>query len=237
MNEQTGVRHERRRHIRIAPKGTAVVQAAGHAQRGRIANLSEGGMFVATSVTAPDRLLARTAELEIRLDGMRAEWLHAVGRIIRIGADGVAVAFDSLPAALLRLIDEMSTASRARLRVISVVLVDVDPERRAAMANGFRSTGCFVIEASTPLEALVRLGESSFEPDLIAVADSIPSTVAGELRAFIDREHPRAKLVTISDDVAEPDGVGHWLSSVDPSSDLPNRVREVLGRHRRPTRP
>lgn len=237
MNEQTGVRPERRRHIRIAPKGAVIVQAAGHAQRGRIANLSEGGMFVATSVTAPDRLLARAAEIEIRLDGMSAEWLHATGRIVRIGADGFAVAFDSLPAALIRLIDEMSTASRARLRVISVVLIDVDPERRAAMADGFRATGCFVIEASTPLEALVRLGESSFEPDLIAVADSIPSTVASELRSFIDREHPRAKLVTISDDVAEPAGAGHWLSSVDPGSDLPNRVREVLGRHRRRTRP
>lgn len=93
------------------------------------------------------------------------------------------------------------------------------------------------IEARSPTPDRGPFGESSFEPDLIAVADSIPSTVAGELRAFIDREHPRAKLVTISDDVAEPDGVGHWLSSVDPSSDLPNRVREVLGRHRRPTRP
>ncbi len=232
MNEQTGVQPERRRYTRIAPKGTVILQAAGHSQRGRIANLSEGGMLVATNVTAPDRMLARTVEIEIRLDGMHAQWLHASGRIVRISTDGVAVTFDTLPTALLRVIDEMSTASRARLRVISVILIDADPQRRAAMADGFRSTGCFVVETSTPLEALVRLGESSFEPDLIAVADSIPSTVASELRTFVEREHPRAKLVTIGDDVVEPAGIGHWLSSVDASSDLPRRVREVLGRQR-----
>jgi hypothetical protein len=234
MSEQKGVRAERRRYVRIAPKGTVILHAAGHVQRGRITNLGEGGMLVATKVTAPDRLLGRTAEIEIRLDGMSAQWLRAAGKIVRIGAAGVAVAFDMLPATLMRAIDEMSTASHARLRVISVVLIDVDQLRRATIAAGFQSAGCLVVEASTPLEALVRLGESSFEPDLIAVADSIPSTVADELRTFIEREHPRAKLVTIGDEVIEPAGIGHWLSSTDPGSDLPNRIRTVLGRHRRP---
>jgi hypothetical protein len=190
-------------------------------------------MLVATKITAPERLLARPVEIEIRLDGMGAQWLRASGRIVRIAAEGIAVAFDGLPAVLLRLIDEMLTASRARLRVISVVLIDVDPQRRAAIATGFRTAGCFVVETSTPLEALVRLGESSFEPDLIAIADSIPSTVAGELRTFVEREHSRVKLVTIGDDAIEPGGVEHWLSSADPKSDLPNRIREVLGRHQR----
>jgi hypothetical protein len=237
MIEQAGVRRERRRHTRIAPKGTVILHAAGHAQRGRVANLGEGGMLVATNVTVPDRLLARAVEIDVRLDGMSAQWLHASGRIVRIAADGVAVTFDLPPAGLVRVIDEMSTASRARLRVISIVLIDLDPQRRAAMAAGFQAAGCFVVEASTPLEALVRLGESTFEPDLIAIADSIPSTVAGELRTFVEREHPRAKLVTIGDEAVDPAGVEHWLSSADPGADLANRVREVLGRHRHPTRP
>jgi hypothetical protein len=234
MSEQTGVRAERRRHARIAPKGTVILHAAEHVQRGRIANLGEGGMLITTSVTAPDRLLGRAAEIEIRLDGLSAEWLQAAGRIVRISATGIAVAFDMLPAALMRALDEMSTASHARLRVISVVLIDGDARRRASIAIGFRTAGCYVIETATPLEALVRLGESSFEPDLIAVADSLPNTVADELRTFVEREHPRVKLVTIGDEAVEPAGLRHWLSSTDPGLDLPNRIRAVLGRHRRP---
>lgn len=234
MSEQASVRHERRRYTRIAPKGTVILHAAGHAQRGRITNLGEGGMLISTHATAPDRMLARAAEIEIRLDGMHAQWIHATGRIVRIGADCIAVTFDKLPVPLVRLIDEMSTASRARLRVISVVLVDGDPQRRAVMAIGFRTAGCYVVETSTPLEALVRLGESTFEPDLVAIADSIPGTVADELRTFVERDHPRAKLVTIGDETIEPTGAGHWLSSADPGANLLSRVREVLGRHRRP---
>ena len=237
MNDETGGRPERRRHARITPKGSVTLRAAGHAQRARIANLGEGGMFAATEIRMPDRLLSRPVDLEVRLDGAYAQWLRGTGRILRIVADGVAVAFDTLPGGLLRMIDDLTTASHARVRVMSVVLIDAEAARRSAMASGFRTTGCSVIEAATPLEAIVRLGESSFEPDVIAVADSHPTTAAADMRAFIEHNHPNAKLVTISDDPAMPDGILHWLSSADPSGDLPRRIRAVLARPRRPTRP
>ena len=166
MTDRTGAPLERRRHPRIIPKGALLFRTLGHEQRGRIANVSEGGVYVVTSATAPEELLARNVELEIRLDAGHAAWLRATGQIVRIDQDGLAISFDLLAAPLLRMIDELSTASRAHDRIITVVLIDADDQRRSGMAAGFRATGCTVIEAATPLEAIVRLGESSFEPDV-----------------------------------------------------------------------
>src|SRR4029079_781602 len=103
MNDEMGGRPERRRHARMMPKGTVTLQAPGYTQHARIANLGEGGMFAATDVRAPDRMLRRPVDLEIRFDGGHAQWLHGTGRIVRIVADGVGVAFDTLPSGLLRM--------------------------------------------------------------------------------------------------------------------------------------
>ncbi|HSR97089.1 MAG TPA: PilZ domain-containing protein [Kofleriaceae bacterium] len=237
MKDEMGGRPERRRHARVMPKGTVTLRAGREAQHARIVNLGEGGMFAATDVRAPDRLLRRAVDLEIRLDGASAQWLRGTGRVVRIVAEGVAIAFDTLPSGLLRMIDELTTASHARRRVMSVVLIDADAERRSAMASAFRTTGCAIVEATTPLEAIVRLGESSFEPDVIAVADSGSATTAADLRAFVERNHASAKLIAIGDDPDAPDGIIHWLSSADPEGDLPSRIRAVLARPRRWTRP
>lgn len=227
----TDPRLERRHHLRISPKGAIVLHVHAHAQQGRLANVGAGGAYIHTKMSAPDRWLGRAVELELRVDGRDGEWLRATGQIVRIAAGGVAVAFeDAPPAALLALIDEMTTASRANRRVISVVLIDADAKRRSAMVEGFRSAGCSVVEASTPLEAIVRLGESHFEPDVIAVADSQASSDAADMRVFVERYHPKAKLVTIGDELLVPDGIEHWLSSRDPEADLRRRVRDVLVR-------
>ncbi|MBA3461196.1 MAG: PilZ domain-containing protein [Deltaproteobacteria bacterium] len=235
MTNPTGVQPERRKHVRIAPKGTVVLDTIGHAQRGRLANLSEGGMLLVTPVRPPDRVLGRQVSFDLRLDGQLADWLHGSGRIVRVGGDGTAVAFDSPPPTLIRMIDDMSRNSRASLRTVSVMLIDADHERRIAMALAFRDAGCRVIEGATSLEAIVRLGESAFEPDLIAVGDSVQPAVAAELRQFVEREHPDAKLVTIGDDVIEPSGIAHWLSSSNPRDNLPERIRTLLFRPRRVT--
>ncbi|HWO18842.1 MAG TPA: PilZ domain-containing protein [Kofleriaceae bacterium] len=237
MSDPSTARPDRRRHIRIAPKGTVILSSGEHTQRGRIANISQGGLLVATAVTAPSKLLGRAVEMKLRLDGPGAEWLHASGRILRIVADGVAILFEELPASLVRMLDDMSAASRAHLRMLSAVLIDAQPRRRASIAEGLRAAGCRVDEAATPLEAIVRLGESNFEPDLIVVADSVPSEVADDLRSFMERHHPRAKLVTVGDELiepTEPTGDTLWLSSSNPGSDLGARICRILGRPLRP---
>jgi len=231
MNDSTGQRPERRRYSRVHPKGTLLVHSPGHAQRGRLINLSGGGAYVLTRVTLPIRLLSRNVDFEIRLDSGRAAWLRGQGTIARIDPSGFAIVFGDASPAMVGMIDELTTASHASKRVVSVVLVDTDTGRRTALAAGFRATGCAVIEVSTPLEAIVRLGESSFEPDVIALAGA--QIANADMRAFVEREHPRARLVSIGDELLEPDGIPNWLSAADPRNDLPHRVREVLVRPRR----
>lgn len=230
MTDTQGGRPERPRNVRSSPKGTVILRVGEYAQRGRIANLGRDGLLAMTPVTVPEKHLGRNVEIDLRLDDQLSEWLRISGNILRIGATSVEISFEDVPAPFVRLFDEIATASHAHLRILSVVLVDSTSERRASIAEGFRSAGCSVVEVSTPLEAIVRLGESSFEPDLIAIADSSPSSTSHDLRRFVEREHPRAKLVTIGDDLVEPIGLVHWLSSMDPGSDLVARVRQVLTR-------
>lgn len=221
-------RSERRKSTRTAPKGTVSFRSSDYDVRGRLANVSTGGLCANTLVTVPDRLRGRTIELEIRFDTQHGAWIQLTGRVVRIGATSIAVAFDTVPDNFEMLVDETLTASNQRDRVISIVLVDATIERRQRMAEAFRAAGCAVVDVSTPLEAIVRLGEFHFEPDVIAIADSLPTTISGELRQFVEAEHPRAKMVTIGDDATEPEGLAHWLSSIDPGGNLAARVRSLL---------
>lgn len=221
---------ERRRAVRLGAKGTVSIRARDYDVRGRLANISLGGLCAVTLVTAPSRVLARAVELEVRFDTQHAEWLRITGKILRIGATSIAVAFDDIPEGFAELIDSALTASYTHERVLSLVIVDATTERRERMAEAFRAAGCAVVDVSTPLEAIVRLGEFHFEPDVIAIADSLPALIADELRTFVELEHPRAKLITIGDSLAEPAGLAHWLSSLDPGGDLAARVRELLTR-------
>jgi hypothetical protein len=222
---------ERRQHQRVTAKGTVVLVAGELRQRGRLANVGIGGMLA--TATMPAQFLDQAIALELRLDDRLSSWLHLTGKIVRITEETVAVTFDAVPAVFARALDEISQASHADRRVLSMVLIDATTPRRQRMAEGFRAAGCQVIDVSSGLEAIVRLGEASFEPELIAIADSIPSSTSEDLRAFVEREHPRAKLVTIGDEIADPTGLVHWLSSADPGSDLAARVRHVLSRPNR----
>jgi len=224
---------ERRQHARIVLKGTAILLAGEYAVRARLINLSEGGFLATTLVTPPMRLLGRSADIELRLDDPMSQWKRLEGKITRIESDSVAVSLESTPG-LLRLIDEMTNASRTRQRVISVILIDENTARRHLVADAFRTVGCSLIEAATSLEAIVRLGESSFEPDVIAVADSIPATTADEMRAFVARNHPHVKLVSITD-VLDPGVNIFQLTPEDLRGNLTDAIRRVLGRPRSPS--
>jgi hypothetical protein len=220
--------NERRKHTRIELKGTAIVLAPEHAVRARLVNLSEGGFLATTLVTPPARLLGRSVDIELRLDDPLSQWNRLQGTIMRIGNGSIALALDATPA-LVRLVDGMTAASRARERVISIILIDEDDTRRQLLAEGFRTVGCSLIEAATSLEAIVRLGESSFEPDVIAVADSIPAATANEMREFVGRNHPRVKLVSITD-VVDPGVNIFQLTPEDLCGNLADAIRRLLGR-------
>lgn len=224
---------ERRKHPRIALKGTAILLAGEHAVRARLINLCEGGFLASTLVTAPMRLLGRSVDIELRLDDRLSNWNRVAGKIVRIANEKIAISFHATPA-VIRLIDGMASASRARDRVISVILIDEDAARRKLLAEGFQLVGCSLIEAATSLEAIVRLGESSFEPDVIAVADSIPAATADEMREFVGRHHPHVKLVSITD-VIDPNVNIFQLTPEDLRGNLADAIRRVLGRPRSPS--
>jgi CheY-like chemotaxis protein len=221
---------ERRKHARIALKGTAILLSGEHAVRARLVNLGEGGFLASTLVTAPARLLGRSVDIELRLDDRLAQWNRFEGKILRIENERVAICFEAT-GALVRLVDDMTAASRARERVISVILIDEDATRRRLLAEGFCIVGCSLIEAATSLEAIVRLGESSFEPDVIAVADSIPAATADQMREFVARHHPHVKLVSITD-VIDPGVDIFQFTAEDLRGDLADAIRRVLGRPR-----
>lgn len=224
---------ERRKHARIALKGTAILLAGEHAVRARLVNLSEGGFLASTLVTAPQPLLGQPVDIELRLDDRLSQWTRVEGRIVRIEDDRVAICLTATPAVVL-LVDGMTVASRARDRVISVILIDEDARRRKLLADAFRIVGCSLIEAATSLEAIVRLGESSFEPDVIAVADSIPAVTANQMREFVGRDHPHVKLVSITD-VIDPGINIFQLRPEDLRGNLADAIRRVLGRPRSPS--
>jgi len=226
-------RSERRKHARITLKGTAILLAGEHAVRARIVNLSQGGFFASTLITPPMSLLDTSVDIELRLDDRLAQWIRLEGQVVRIGDGSVAVSLHA-SSALGRLLEGMSSASHARERVISVILIDENATRRELLAEGFRIVGCNVIEAATSLEAIVRLGESSFEPDVIAVADSIPAATANEMREFVGRHHRHVKLVSITD-VIDPAINIFQLTPQDLRGNLADAIRRVLGRRHSPT--
>jgi hypothetical protein len=157
-----------------------------------------------------------------------SEWLQLSGRVVRIDGCALALALATDTEPFMRLMDGNLSASGVHQRVRSVVLIDATPDRRELIAEAFRASGCVVFEIATPLEAVVRLGESQFEPELIAIADSLPSSISEELRGFVEREHPQAKLVTIGDDLLAPSGSARWVSSAGSRGDLLAQIRELL---------
>lgn len=228
---ESAVPRERRSDVRVQLKGTVTVRADDYVIRGRLANVSRIGLLATTRVTTARRLLGAMIDLELRFDGMDASWHDLRARVVRIGASDVAMQFVAAPSDFTTAVEQMISRSRTNERALTLVLVDGAPERRGELAAGFRAAGCAVIEVSTPLEAIVRLGESHFEPDLIAIADSLPAAISDELRRFVEREHPRAVLVTIGHLV--PPDVSHWLSTDDGRGELAARIRDVLRTPRR----
>jgi len=221
-------RPERRQDSRVTPKGTVIIRAQASAIRGRVADLSHCGLSAIIDGKVPAEILDGMVDLELRLDGREASWLELRGHVVRTVGTTLAFEFDGVPAAFAQIIDQTLSAGRRHSRTLSIVLVDATLQRRHAMSEGFRSAGCGVIDVSTPLEAIVRLGESDFEPDLIAIADSVPTGISDELRNFVRTAHPDARLVTIGDATTAPAGLALWLSAANPAGDLAARIRKVL---------
>jgi CheY-like chemotaxis protein len=168
----------------------------GEIARGRVVDVSAGGLRVQLQGHAPSDCLGARVGIDLRIDGAAAAWFRLYGRVGRVEADGtLAIAFLQVPADFEDALQSELVAVLESEATDRVLLVDPVPWRRARMAARLRASGCVVTEVSTPLEAIAHLGESRARPFAVAIADTIPENVAEELRAYIGEAH--AELVLL----------------------------------------
>lgn len=184
-----------RRAVRVRARGCVAVHGDGYG-RGKIVDLSTDGMRLRlTGPHAPYRVDGRV-DLDLRFDGATGGWWRMSGRIVRVDARGqLAVAFDDVPTDFEDRIQAELVAALEEAGAIDVLIVDPVAPRRGELAVALRAAGRHVSEAATPLDAIDQLGESRHHPGLIVIADTVPASIANELRAHVRVEHPDVGLV------------------------------------------
>lgn len=186
---------ERRRDVRVIANGSVLLPAP-VATRGRLVNLSTGG--VCFELTAAAQLvIGELVAIDLHLDRADSTWLSFQGRVLRIAGPRVVVELSEAPVAFG---DVMSRAIVSAIEAVDkahLLLVDPELERRAVLAALLRRAECRVAEVSTPLEAIAHLAGSAIQSWVIVIADTTPSGIADDLRAFLSSEHPRLEIVTL----------------------------------------
>lgn len=176
-------------------RGRVVVQGSAGG-RGKVVDVSTSGVRFRLAGPAGEYRVADRLSLDLRFDGARGGWWTITGRVVRCDADGqIAICFEAVPSDFATWIDAELHAAREAEDVDHVLLVDPMPLRRIETARTLRDAGRRVSEAATPLDAIDRLGESRYNPRLAAIADTVPASIANELRAYLRREHPAIGLV------------------------------------------
>lgn len=191
---------DRRRSARACTRGRVVTRGS-QCGRGELIDVSATGVRFRLDQGGADHQVDDQVDVELRFDGATGGWWGMRGRVARIdrGAE-VVVVFDGIPAKLEGDIDAQRFAADGDAEVMHVLLVDPDPRRRAEVAATLRAAGRRVSEAATPLDAVDRLGESRDHPRMIAIADTVPTSVADGLRAHVRLEHASLLLVRLRSD-------------------------------------
>jgi len=225
---------ELRRTMRVRSKGSIRVQRGTRSIRGRVVDLAVGGVSMrADGATDLTRLVGTHVAVELRLDAGSTMLFSLQGRVLRASSATrmVAIELCEVTSAFEGCVrDELSAGSEYDA-VPHVIIVDVASPRRHSIARAFRSGGCEVSEASTPWEAIARLGRGQFEPGIIAIADTVPESVAEELREFLSGEHPLAHMVDIGASARGRDPASSWINGHDPNGDVAIRVGRVITAH------
>jgi hypothetical protein len=226
--------HELRSAMRVRSKGSIRIHCGNRVISGRIVDLAVGGICVRTEL--PIGLLGLIGELvhvDLNLDTVASRRFALLGRVLRVSIPTrrMAIGFDAVPDDFEDCVQDELLAAVEHDRLPRMILVDTVDGRRNKIASAFRNAGCHVTEASTPLEAIAHLDGSRFELGLIAIADTVPETVAEQLREFLLDEHPEAHMVSIGRSAAHRDPAASWLCSTDVREDLQTRVGRVMTAH------
>jgi CheY-like chemotaxis protein len=231
------VSHALRTAMRVRSKGSIRIKCSHRVIRGRVVNLAAGGICVRTE--RPISLIGLIGELvrvDLRLDACASKNFALLGRVLRVSdptqpTRRMAIGFDAVPDDFEDCLQDELLAAVEHDMLPRMILVDSSAGRRNKIASAFRNAGCHVTEASTPLEAIAYLDRSRFELGLIAIADTVPETVAEQLREYMLREHPGAHMVAIGSSSAHRDPAGSWLCSTNVRGDLQTRVGRVMTAH------
>lgn len=226
------VKHDGRRAQRVRSKGVVRLDDGRRRSRGRIRDLSTGGIRVAGDPAWGE---GEHVDVEISFDAHPEIRYPATGCVRRASADGVAIELDALsPELELQIVGEL-VAATARDSAPNVILVDAKSPARSAIATAFRGYGWVVTEVSTPLEAIRQIIGDRFDPSVIAIADTVPESVAEQLREFLAGEYPDSHMIAIgSAKAATRDG---WIDRDDRDRDLDARVETIIEEHAAHSRP
>ena len=224
---------ERRRAMRVRSKGSIRIHHGARLLRGRILDLCVGGVSLRAEI--PIDLASHVGEpvrVEVKLDAC-PEQFSLDGHVLRSNAatNAMAIEFDSAANDFVDCVQDELLAAVEHDTVPRMILVDEVARRRSVFANAFRGAGCCVTEVSTPLEAIARLGQLRFEPGVIAIADSVPESVAVDLREYLCAQYPEAHMVAIGGSSHSRTRSGSWLSWGTTRADLRLRVGRVITAH------
>src|SRR3954471_5504182 len=215
--------HELRRAMRVRSKGSIRIHCGNRVIPGRMVDLAVGGVCVRTE--PPIGLLGLLGELvrvDLKLDADASRHFALLGRVLRVSIPTLrmAIGFDAVPDDFEDCVQDELLAAVEHDVLPRMVLVDTVGGRRNKIASAFRNAGCHVTEASTPLEAIAQLDGSRFELGIIALANTVPETVAEQLREFLLAKHPGTHMVAIGRSAAHRDPAGSWLCSPSVRDDL-----------------
>ena len=201
---EVGQRSERRRHYRAAVDAPALIHAATIVMRGRIVDLSLGGVRIRRideSTPCPAVGSAAVVELELGHRG----WVAQDGRIVRCSIDQLVIGFAPLAAQVEDLIEEEVLHALEATKRPRMMVVDPLASRRRRVSEKLRAAGCDSYEAATPLEAIELLERPHHHISGVAVAEHLTQTGSDEFCDFVSETNPGIKLALLADLVQNDD--------------------------------
>jgi CheY-like chemotaxis protein len=168
----------------VAANGSVILYGRETA-RGRLSNISSGGMLVRLLHSESVTCSGEHVEIGLHLDRAGARWLQFGGEVVRHDEGEVAVSFTSVPIDFADVVQDALVSALEGAAVPHVLLVDSDAERRAPFAALLRRAGYRVAEAATPLDAIAYLGGSAIHSWVVAISSTVPENIADELQRFL----------------------------------------------------
>lgn len=175
---------DRRQHVRVIANGSVIVYGRA-TTRGRLSNISSGGMVMRLGEGEPLCESAEHIEVELHLDRTGATWLRFRGEVVRADHHELAISFTSVPLDFAEVVQDALVSALAGAALAHILLVDANSQRRTPFAALLRRAGCRVVEVATPLDAIAHLGGSAIHSWVVAIASTVPASTAEELQRFL----------------------------------------------------